>query len=125
MIKAPSEVIETSLPSTIVELELLLVLGMLLESEDELDDEELSDLLDDLELTLLLEDDFLEVLALSLDWAGFFDWDWAQEAKLNRLAASKNARKVFFMENLLFDMIGLFYMNLKILAIVLLEGDGT
>lgn len=67
MIKAPSEVIETSLPSTIVELELLLVLGMLLESEDELDDEELSDLLDDLELTLLLEDDFLEVLALSLD----------------------------------------------------------
>ena len=49
MIKAPSEVIETSLPSTIVELELLLVLGMLLESEDELDDEELSDLLDDLE----------------------------------------------------------------------------
>ena len=63
---------------------------MLLESEDELDDEELSDLLDDLELTLLLEDDFLEVLALSLDWGGFFDWDWAQAAKLNRLAASKN-----------------------------------
>ena len=29
------------------------------------------------------------------------------------------------MENLLFDMIGLFYMDLKILAIVLLEGNET
>ncbi|MGT2706335.1 hypothetical protein ACVRXQ_00050 [Streptococcus panodentis] len=61
------------MPSTIEAFELLLVLGMLLEAEDELEEGEISDFFDDVELDLPLDVALREVLALSLDWNEVFD----------------------------------------------------